>query len=293
MNKYLLKSRTYKTIEKSKNLFSRSFSTYLGGNGILLYYSDFNKNWGDYINPYLIENLTGKKVISSKRIFNVFGREKLIGIGSILNTNLNNSVIWGSGYIEVPHKVKGVPNEILALRGKYTAKIFKDVGVNDSGVYGDPALLYPEMYYPEKDKKYKLGVIPHYSELHYFDNKKFKNYEDVKVISPIVKNGEHHKIIDELCQCEFIISSSLHGLILADAYNIPTARFTLSGKIIGDDFKFKDYYSGVGIHEHETFHIDSVDKMNISQICERTSMKDLKFSSKDLKDILFNYLEVN
>ena len=293
MNKYYLKSSAYKTIEKSKNLFSSSFFNYLGDNGILLYYSDFNKNWGDYINPFLLKSLTGKEVISRKRIFNVLGKEQIIGIGSILNTDLNNSVIWGSGYIEVPKKVKGIPNQVLALRGKYTSKILKDAGINDSGVYGDPALLYPEIYYPEGEKEYKLGVIPHYSELHYFDNAKFKNNKDVKLISPIVKDNNQNKIIEDLYKCECIISSSLHGLILADAYNIPTARFTLSGKIIGNDFKFNDYYSGVGIQKHETFHIDSVDEMNIPSICNLTSMKDLKFSSQELKDVLLNYLGIN
>ena len=37
------------------------------------------------------------------------------------------------------------------------------------------------------------------------------------------------------------MSSSLHGLIAADAYGIPNARINLTGRLVGGDFKFEDY----------------------------------------------------
>ena len=49
-----------------------------------------------------------------------------------------------------------------------------------------------------------------------------------------------------MLEVENVISSSLHGLIIADAYGIPNARVNISNKLIGGDFKFKDYCMSVG-----------------------------------------------
>jgi pyruvyltransferase len=46
-------------------------------------------------------------------------------------------------------------------------------------------------------------------------------------------------------ECKIVLSSSLHGLVLADSFQIPNKRIVLSNNIIGGDFKFKDYYSGI------------------------------------------------
>lgn len=54
-----------------------------------------------------------------------------------------------------------------------------------------------------------------------------------------------HDIIDQINECEFIISSSLHGLIISDAYNIPNVWAVFSDKIVGGEFKYKDYYASV------------------------------------------------
>ena len=72
----------------------------------------------------------------------------------------------------------------------------------------------------------------------------------------MVPGEEVYNIINQIKECEIIISSSLHGLILADAYEKPSLRFNYSNKLVGGDFKFEDYYSGVGLDSHETIQID-------------------------------------
>ena len=49
------------------------------------------------------------------------------------------------------------------------------------------------------------------------------------------------KVVDYIYSCDIILSSSLHGIIIADAYNIPNIwldEFPLNE----GHFKFKDYF---------------------------------------------------
>lgn len=293
MNTSKIKTELFKHITKTKNLFSSDFADYLLEDPILLYYSDFSKNWGDYINPFLVQKVTGKPVVSYKRIYNIKNRKKLFGVGSILHhPGLQDSIIWGSGFIYPPKKMHGVPSEILALRGKKSAEIFNSLGVSHNNVFGDPALLFPKFYNPDQEVKYKIGIIPHYSELADFENSaQLREIEDVQIISPMVPNNEVYKIIKQIKECEIIISSSLHGLILADAYQKPSLRFNYSNKLVGGDFKFEDYYSGVGLNFHETIQITDVNNIDFQEIKNKSSLKDLKFEEEKLQDVLVEYIQ--
>ena len=295
MDSFKLKTDLYKYITKTKNILSADFKEYLFKDPILLYYSDFSKNWGDYINPFLVEKISGKKTVSYKRIYNIKNKKKLTGVGSILHhPGLADAVIWGSGFIHPVDSLKELPSEILVLRGKHSAKIFQDNGIKDKGVYGDPALLFPTFYKPTSAKKFKIGFLPHYSELNSFlTNKNITENKDVTVISPMVPHNKVYKIIDQIDECEIIVSSSLHGLILADVYQIPSLRFTFTNKIYGGDFKYDDYYSGVGINQHHTVHFDSLDSIDYKLLYWNASLKDLKFSAEAIKQPLKEYISRN
>ncbi|MCM4157118.1 polysaccharide pyruvyl transferase family protein [Gramella sp. AN32] len=290
-----LKTELFKYTTKTKNILSADFKEYLFNDPILLYYSDFSKNWGDYINPYLVEKITGKKTVSFKRIYNPLNKPKLFGIGSILHhPGLDNAVIWGSGFIYPPKHLKGTPSKILALRGKGSAAIMEGFGIKHDNIFGDPALLFPTFYNPKKSKKFKMGIIPHYSELDYFlTNTQVKNNKDVTIISPLVKNDQVFEIIDQICECDIVISSSLHGLILTDAYQIPSLRFTFTNKLVGGDFKFNDYYSGVGINDHDVIHLDDLNKINYSEAYRLATTKELNFDLEKLSLSILDYYKNN
>ena len=53
-------------------------------------------------------------------------------------------------------------------------------------------------------------------------------------------------VIDLIVNSDYVFSSSLHGLIIAEAYGIPNYRIKISDLIIGGDFKFDDYYASIG-----------------------------------------------
>jgi exopolysaccharide biosynthesis predicted pyruvyltransferase EpsI len=99
------------------------------------------------------------------------------------------------------------------------------------------------------------------------------NYKIINILDPI------EKVIDEVCECENIISSSLHGLILSHMYQIPFKWVKFSNLVSGDDFKFKDWMSS------NNFNQDSLYLQNINDSVINTCfLPDLKLDLDLLKN---------
>jgi len=101
--------------------------------------------------------------------------------------------------------------------------------------------------------------------------------------------GDLFKVVEDILSCRRIFSSSLHGLVLADAYEIPSCRLILSDLIIGGNFKYDDYYSGIGISDYPRHQMTTVPKsvkeLYSMPICHRKS-----FDGDLLKQVLTEYL---
>ena len=202
-------------------------------------------NWGDALNPILINKLSGKKVIHFEDVVNIFYKPVYSVIGSHLGQIYNeNTIIWGTGFGCENHsfQLKSSRN-IKAVRGPLSAKKIRQQGFECPDVFGDPALLYPLFYFPDYRPKYKLGVIAHISDLDSAWYRALKEDEDILKIN--IKSGIKN-VVDQINKCERIASSALHGIIAADSYGIPTIRLKISeNPLIGDGFKYLDYYESV------------------------------------------------
>jgi pyruvyltransferase len=157
-------------------------------------------------------------------------------------------MIWGTGFISKSSKLSIIPKDIQAVRGPLTREKFLREGIKCPEIYGDPALLMPRYYFPKVKKQYKYGIIAHYVDVNNPWVQKYKNIPDVKIIDITHKDETElysHRFINELLSCDIIFSSSLHGLIAADAYDIPSHWIELSDKVIGNGFKFHDYFMSV------------------------------------------------
>jgi pyruvyltransferase len=266
-----------------------NYSSYLKNESLLLKYYDLEQNWGDTVNPYIFKKITGVNVISSNSMFNFLKKPEILGVGSIIVGDLSNYVIWGSGIISEKTTLLTKPKEVLALRGFNTLKKIREVG-GDCDVFGDPVLLFPEIFSAENSvKKYKYGIVPHFKDKSSIGIQKIHDLQnpEIKIIDI---QSRIEDFVNDVLSCENILSSSLHGLILAEAYGIPTCRLVFSKKLLGGDFKFYDYYSGIGIKTMETvfLHDDISDLKNILTKC---SLKDLRFDSNALKNSLLNYIQ--
>ena len=230
-------------------------------------------NWGDDLNLFFLKEISVRKIsyYPTSLLSRFLGLKNYICIGSTIETRSNkNAVIWGAGLIRkdgVPQK----PHKIYAVRGPLTRKRLLELNINCPPVYGDPALLLPSYYQPKNiAKKYKIGFIPHYVDQNneILNSLLFQGGEDVTFID-LKKYHDWKQIINAICSCEFIVSSSLHGIIASDAYGIPNIWVKFSDKVTGNGFKFQDYFASV--------------KRDISepiQMTDKVSLDDL-FSMKE------------
>ncbi len=205
-----------------------------------VFFSRGIQNFGDVVNPILLQKLSGKKVkyVGKPKYYK---SKNILAIGSILHLASKDSMIWGSGFMDAEKVCYEKPKEVFAVRGPKTRDQLLSQKIPCPEIYGDPALLLPLVYAPVITKKYKLGIIPHYTDKNNKWLKKFNGVGKVKIIDVQNKNIFH--FIDDILSCEKIASSSLHGIIAADAYGIPSAWIEFSDLVNG--FKFLDYFLSV------------------------------------------------
>ena len=222
-----------------------SLKVALSSDYVIAYWWDPGRfgNFGDALNPLLIEALSGKKVVHCWKVFNLARKPVYYVIGSILRGVGNTAVVWGSGFIDSRDKLRRFPRKVTAVRGPLTRRKLLELGVDCPEVYGDPALLCPKFFRPSTAKRHSLGIVPHRADWRSPVLEKLRLLPDVSMIDVTCSVEE---VIRGITECEFIASSSLHGLIVADAYGIPSVWVKISDKIGGDDFKFSDYFQSVG-----------------------------------------------
>jgi hypothetical protein len=108
-------------------------------------------------------------------------------------------------------------------------------------VWGDPALLLPYLVTPREIKKrYRVSIIPHYVDS-FAVHQKFRS-DSVHIIDIL---GGIRRVIDEIVASDVVVSSSLHGLIVANAYGVPAHWAKFSDKVIGDGTKFIDHFKAI------------------------------------------------
>lgn len=195
-------------------------------------------NFGDLLGPIIVRRLLDQKLESSvMRLGNK--RPRMLAVGSILAMAREGDTIWGPG---INGKQKGNSLNfqnlnVAAVRGPLTAEILAERGIEVPNVFGDPAILlpalFPDLIAASSKKNRGITWVPNFHEIGRYP-------EEENSISPLNTPLE---TIYSIIRCEGIVSSSLHALIIAEAFNVPSV---LVNPVREDLFKYRDYYAGTG-----------------------------------------------
>lgn len=252
-------------------------------------------NWGDALSPVLCNKLSGLPV--KKMLWHY--QNRYLAIGSILGSANSRAEVWGSGFVWPDEKLAEPPKVIHAVRGPQTRSLLLEQGIDCPEIYGDPALLFPFFYNPPVEKEYAVGIVPHFSDKGSGWLKRQGNDSKVRIIDV---EGGIEQFVKEIKSCELIVSSSLHGLICADAYGVPNIWVKLSDILWGGSFKFCDYYESVGrdtpvpyIPEDNTLLSDITRGFHPYEIKIdlRPLVKACPFMAQDVGSNLLTYLETS
>jgi pyruvyltransferase len=214
----------------------------------IYYYEDGNHNVGDLlpltILPALFPQLTA--VTSDPEHL----APKLVSVGSVLQYAVQpGDVVWGTGLIAQPDTPRIDPATVttLALRGPRARMLYSPATPflpDQRPVYGDPGLLISLTTPPyDTTRRRYTAYVPHYID-NIPDKYPAPPYADftIDITSPLPE------ILDKYAQCHTIVSTSLHGLILAEATRVPSVVWlkSPSKNIVGGTFKFLSYFEGTG-----------------------------------------------
>lgn len=235
-------------------------------------------NLGDALSPVVVGALSGLPIAHTA--FQT-SQERMAAVGTIGQDLAGGTVhLWGTGlspfrYLGRRRRYRLPPDtkfHIHAMRGPWSMWTMERLGVETPKVYGDPVWFLPAIMPPAQEKRYELGVIPHFAELPKRRGKRTKAQErygipkslqaDVKLISTLTEPTLEglEEAIKQITSCRRIVSNSLHGLLIAETYGIPCLHFPHGEQEQGGavrvpmsrgneaiNYRFRDFFAGIGV----------------------------------------------
>lgn len=240
-------------------------------------------NIGDTLSPVIVQKMLEQKQISPDQT--VSGTRHLMAVGSVVGRGRCDVTIWGSGILKeeripvIQRQKRYRKLDIRAVRGPRTRDILTEAGYACPEIYGDPAVLMPEVYQPSACTgiRHPVSVILHHRTQAVAnpvdaDSKNFRIYvpENIHRIDPNTDDYRH--FIDEIVSSGQIISSSLHGIILAESYGVPA--IFLGAGVEDQLFKFDDWYASTGRQIKPVFSIEEALTVQADPPADLSNMRD-------------------
>lgn len=245
----------------------RSFRS---GRDVLFYKAPLTLNWGDAINGWLVRRLSRRPAVQLDLEADApadIDWPRFAVVGSILEWADPQTTVWGSGSLVEDLKLQpGSPRSVCAVRGPLTRKLLEERGIPCPEVYGDPALLFPLLAdLPPIRPRYRLGVVAHFKDLKskttLAQYKRLTSDPSCRLIN--IKAGRF-AVAKQILSCQAIISSSLHGLVLADAFDRPSRWVRPASQLRAGDFKYRDYFLSMSRGAEEPLALESCSSIDFA-----------------------------
>ena len=191
-------------------------------------------NFGDLLGPLVVRRLLEREGISEYR---ARSSRRLITVGSVMHFAQDGDVVWGTGVngkiSRDRHRFSAL--DVRAVRGPLTADFLRDMGINAPRIFGDPALLLPgldsRLRRWSADPTFELTIVPNFNDW-------AKYPRTAEVLNPRL----HPDVcLERIARSRLVISSSLHGVIVAESLGIPAILIKSTHEPV---FKYEDYFRG-------------------------------------------------
>jgi len=200
-------------------------------------------NFGDAINPLIVGH------VARRPVEHVGPRKAdLFAIGSMMQVVKRTQkaarpkgeklCVWGTGLLNPLFGHEFLDNvELALLRGPITAALLKQ----EMTRFGDPGLLINEVLPFEGTRSDRIGIVPHYSLMGDASLEAFVASDPAYLL--IDPRGDAADVCLAIAGCAHVFASSLHGLIMADAYGVSNTWIVPKGQ---SWLKYLDYAASVG-----------------------------------------------
>lgn len=207
---------------------------------IRLFWWKVTRNFGDRISAEIVRKVSGRPVVWAAPT-----EANLFALGSILQRALGHvapgagadkPLVWGSGLIGGGRFKAANLLDYAAVRGPLTQSLLELAPLP----LGDPGLLANLLLDKVPERNGKIGVVLHFSQaIPAGLGDRLRQDDRFTIID--VQDADHIAVVRQIASCRHIFSSSLHGLIVADAFGVPNTWLNSEGIHRSSSFKFHDY----------------------------------------------------
>jgi hypothetical protein len=249
-------------------------------------------NFGDALSPMIIERLSGRKVVWSH-----VRSSDLVSIGSLLEgvrkriwqrrffRPLTPLRIWGAGAIRPGGSLDCGQLIYCSVRGTFTRK---RISTPDPIAIGDPGLLIGRLFERKSPRLYRWAIVPHITDRFHAAIKEIHNATPGSIVVNLLDTPAI--VIDQLNSSDFVYSTSLHGLVAANALGKPFLWGCLNDKVSGGEWKFRDYFSVFPDADYNRMKLPT--EFNFTKLEDKANLVDLAHVDRVCTNLEYTFREM-